>query len=315
MLGGEVRRICIGDAVMAKPVVLVTGPMMKLIEEQLDRAFEVHRGSFRQPDAPPPEARAEVGGSAEDAVERGDLRLDVQRVRGEPLTTPALLRHFVKENERVDRAGKPDEEVALQQRLRQVERGYPVFDRPVELLSQLPTFFDWEADHPYEDPSLLERLEGLTALLAQLDDLRKLADHLGRLEESTRRKGPQEGGREEVVGVRLGGDFANALPSELGLLGDPDTEDLFYQRFLERRLVTLELEGAGDEGVAMGDKRGPGPIRCATPSPDARGQWPGRGPAEPAHPPAWGVSRSRPHSSYEASQRSTAGPGGPVDRH
>ena len=29
----------------------------------------------------------------------------------------------------------------------------------LELLSQLPTFFDWEVDHPYEDATLLERLE------------------------------------------------------------------------------------------------------------------------------------------------------------
>ncbi|MCP3098478.1 hypothetical protein LZ198_06255 [Myxococcus sp. K15C18031901] len=28
-----------------------------------------------------------------------------------------------------------------------------------ELLAQLPTFFDWELSHPYEDASLLERLE------------------------------------------------------------------------------------------------------------------------------------------------------------
>lgn len=130
-------------------------------------------------------------------------------------------------------------------------------DRVARHLEQFLPGVGWSNAPGQLEMTLLERLEGLTALLAQLEDLRKLADHLGRLEESTRRKGPQEGGREEVVGVRLGGDFANALPSELGLLGDPDTEDLFYQRFLERRLVTLELEGAGDEGVAMGDKRGP----------------------------------------------------------
>ena len=53
------------------------------------------------------------------------------------------------------------------------------------------------------------------------------------------------------------GEVATALPGELALLGDEDTEDLFYQRLLDRRLVSLELTGAGDEGVAMGDRRGP----------------------------------------------------------
>jgi uncharacterized protein with von Willebrand factor type A (vWA) domain len=47
------------------------------------------------------------------------------------------------------------------------------------------------------------------------------------------------------------------LPAELALLGDADTEDLFYQRLIERRLVSLELVGVGDEGVAQGDRRGP----------------------------------------------------------
>ena len=115
----------------------------------------------------------------------------------------------------------------------------------------------WSSAPGRLETTLLEHLDGLSTLLDRLHELRELADRLGRLEEASRRRGPTEGGREEVVGVRLGGDFANALPSELALLADPDTEDLFYQRFLERRLVTLELEGAGDEGVASGDRRGP----------------------------------------------------------
>ncbi len=105
--------------------------------------------------------------------------------------------------------------------------------------------------------TLLQRLEQVTALIGQLDELRELADALGRLEDASDRKGPQEGGREEVVGVRLGGEVAHALPGELALLSDPDTEDLFYQRLLDRRLISLELRGTGDEGQAEGNTRGP----------------------------------------------------------
>lgn len=104
---------------------------------------------------------------------------------------------------------------------------------------------------------LLERLDELSTLLARLADLDQLADALGRLEDATRHEGPREGGREEVAGVRLSGEVAHALPSELALLSDPDTEDLFFQRWLEKRLVSLELTGRGDEGRARGDKRGP----------------------------------------------------------
>jgi uncharacterized protein with von Willebrand factor type A (vWA) domain len=57
--------------------------------------------------------------------------------------------------------------------------------------------------------------------------------------------------------VHLGGEVAHALPVELALLGDPSTEDLFYQRFTERRLLSLELSGRGMDGTAAGDRRGP----------------------------------------------------------
>lgn len=105
--------------------------------------------------------------------------------------------------------------------------------------------------------SLLSRLDRLTALVAMLPELRHIADTLGRMESDARKQASEQGGSEEVTGVRLGGEVSRALPSELGLLGDPDTEDLFYQRYAERRLVSLELTGAGLDGVAAPDRRGP----------------------------------------------------------
>lgn len=130
-------------------------------------------------------------------------------------------------------------------------------DRLARQLERFLPGVGWSSAPGQLETSLLAHLDALASLLDHLPELRELADRLGRLEDASRRRGPTEGGREEVVGVRLGGEFANALPSELALLADPDTEDLFYQRFLERRLVTLELEGRGDEGVASGDRRGP----------------------------------------------------------
>ncbi len=130
-------------------------------------------------------------------------------------------------------------------------------DRVARYLEHFLPGIGWSNAPGQLEVTLLERLRGLTALIGQLDELRRLADHLGRLDEARRRKGPQRGGREEVTGVRYGGDVANALPSELALLGDEATEDLFYQRLAEKRLVSLELTGSGDEGSAMGEKRGP----------------------------------------------------------
>jgi uncharacterized protein with von Willebrand factor type A (vWA) domain len=115
----------------------------------------------------------------------------------------------------------------------------------------------WSTAPGQLEVTMLERLDQLTALLAELPGLGELADALGRLEGATDREGIRQGGREELVGVRLGGEVAYALPTELALLGDEDTEDLFFQRLLEKRLVSLELTGIGDEGRAAGDHRGP----------------------------------------------------------
>lgn len=130
-------------------------------------------------------------------------------------------------------------------------------DRVARQLERFLPGIGWSSAPGQLESSLLGKLQQLSELLDQLEDLRELADALGRIEEATDREGRQQGGREEVVGVRLGGDVSTVLPGELALLGDPETEDLFYQRLLDRRLVSLELTGAGDEGAAQGDRKGP----------------------------------------------------------
>lgn len=130
-------------------------------------------------------------------------------------------------------------------------------DRVARQLERFLPGIGWSTAPGQLEIALLQRLDELAKMLESLSELERLADALGRLEDATRREGRREGGREEVVGVRLGGEVAHALPAELALLGDPATEDLFYQRLLERRLVSLELTGAGDEGRAQGDRRGP----------------------------------------------------------
>jgi len=129
-----------------------------------------------------------------------------------------------------------------------------------EVARQLEQFLPgvgWSSAPGQLEAVLLDRLDQLAALLGQLPQLQELADQLGRVEEAGERRGTSDGGSEEVVGVRFGGDVRTALPCELGLLGDVGTEDLFYQRFAERQLVSLELAGQGLEGVAEGTKRGP----------------------------------------------------------
>jgi len=130
-------------------------------------------------------------------------------------------------------------------------------DRVARHLERFLPGIGWSQAPGALELSLLEQLDGLVTLLEKLEDLKELADALGRMEEPTDQRGLIQGGREEVVGVHLGGEISNVLPSELALLADESTEDLFYQRYVERRLISLELAGAGDQGSAAGDARGP----------------------------------------------------------
>ena len=102
----------------------------------------------------------------------------------------------------------------------------------------------------------------ITTLIAHREGFAATVDHLVRLAEPA--------AAQAVAGIEARGFiFGAAMAARMGLgfvplrkagndpFGDEATEDLFYMRLLERRLVSLELTGGGDEGVAQGDRRGP----------------------------------------------------------
>lgn len=140
----------------------------------------------------------------------------------------------------------------------------------VRAVESLVPGIGWGAAPGTLQRQMLARLEPFVALLDRLPELRRLADVLGRVESEARRQQQKAGGGEEVTGVALSGEVARALPSELGLLGDPELEDLFLLRWQERRLMSLELLGGGMDGVAGGGKRGP-VIACVDTSGSMRG--------------------------------------------
>jgi uncharacterized protein with von Willebrand factor type A (vWA) domain len=100
----------------------------------------------------------------------------------------------------------------------------------------------------------LDPVRRVAAMLDRSPALRELADRLGRRHA---RRATDVGGGEEITGVVLSGDAARALPSELAWLADPDTEDLFYQRLVEGRLLSWELRGSGADGSVSAERRGP----------------------------------------------------------
>lgn len=106
-------------------------------------------------------------------------------------------------------------------------------------------------------PGVWATLDELAGLVEQNASLRRLADVLGRYEESRgqleleeardNRARPQQrllrGGRSEVRGIHLGDELDRLTAVDLALLADPDLEMVFYLRFLEKRLLTYEMEG------------------------------------------------------------------------
>ncbi len=114
---------------------------------------------------------------------------------------------------------------------------------------------DWSAG--LFAPGVWNALDELARLVEANSTLRRLADVLGRYEESRDRVEQEvgqrtrpdahrrllRGGRSEVRGIHLGDELDRLTAGDLALLADPDLEMVFYLRYLEKRLLTYEMEG------------------------------------------------------------------------
>ena len=125
-------------------------------------------------------------------------------------------------------------------------------------LNQLLPDVGWGFGRGHLENALLQDMARFAELMKRSDALKRIAEELGRLEQRQRsRPSPPRGGRESVVGVRMGGGLAEVLPTELALLSAAASEDLFYQRYVDHRLLSLEFEGSLAEEGRVG---GEGPV-------------------------------------------------------
>lgn len=106
-------------------------------------------------------------------------------------------------------------------------------------------------------PQDIERFRRWAKYLAEDEGVRSLCDLLGKIRQlefsdriervkssiSVDVQSPDINSQEEIVGIRLGRDLEHALPSELALLADPDTELLFDLKYLEARLMCFDMQG------------------------------------------------------------------------
>lgn len=86
--------------------------------------------------------------------------------------------------------------------------------------------------------------------------LKKIIDKIGRTKEKEEKRMQKveetltenkmilnERGKEYVHGITLGNDIMRVLPAELGYLSSVDTEDIFYLKYVEKKLLCYELAG------------------------------------------------------------------------
>jgi uncharacterized protein with von Willebrand factor type A (vWA) domain len=107
------------------------------------------------------------------------------------------------------------------------------------------------------DPGSLQRMSAdarmeLASRIARSKKLRDLADLAGRLKRFAwgQQASKISHGVDEIHDVTQGNDISRVLPSEISLLASDKTKILFYQKYVEKRLMQYELRGT--EKVAKG---------------------------------------------------------------
>jgi uncharacterized protein with von Willebrand factor type A (vWA) domain len=105
--------------------------------------------------------------------------------------------------------------------------------------------------------SYFELLQRYAEISQKQVGIRKVADLLGRFHEAEQERQKDllqnlnqvtswaidHALKSELVGIHESDDITNAIASEIVLLGTPETEIVFYQKFAEKKLLTYEFYG------------------------------------------------------------------------
>jgi uncharacterized protein with von Willebrand factor type A (vWA) domain len=106
--------------------------------------------------------------------------------------------------------------------------------------------------HQWEELPV-EGLEQAAEMLREHEEIKRLAETVGRsqavserhhVHRTERRVREREvgAGKAEIVGVRNGADIGSLMPSEVALLADPVTRELFYARLAKHELLVLDYK-------------------------------------------------------------------------
>lgn len=130
------------------------------------------------------------------------------------------------------------------------------YKRLQQLISPFSDYLGWDLSRKLWQDTSFDVVEQYHELLESEDAIRELAELLGKLreaeielQEETLEKTiirqewvPDPMARTEIVGIRESDDLNRLLSSEVGLLSDPGTEDLFLKRYADKHLLTFRYE-------------------------------------------------------------------------
>jgi len=109
----------------------------------------------------------------------------------------------------------------------------------------------WDLSESAWEMSDFKEFEKYTAFLQKDKELQQLAEMLGSLRNSSRKTFEmvpipnaeiQYAVKSSITGVRLGDDLGSLLPSEVALLADKGTEDLFIKRLADKKLQCYDYQ-------------------------------------------------------------------------
>ena len=116
--------------------------------------------------------------------------------------------------------------------------------------------FSWGLSSAVLHESLFEIIKKADDILKKHDNIRRIAEKLGRLQQAEQKYTNQRlqdspnpdmwaiwrAAKSSLVGVRESDDISNIISSEAGLLSSRETETLFYLKFAEKKLLTYDYQ-------------------------------------------------------------------------
>lgn len=248
------RQLCRHSALRAGTA---AASILRHLFDQAPQEAEEGDGAPPEGDGAPPEGEESQGDQANTG---GSTREALEALTGASLPPEAPLPEDLEVDPAQDGADRFG--LAVSEALRLPEATLDALEqvqqqsRLLEQLHQMMPGSGWGQSAAGIEEHLQHNWDRVASLMDRMSVLHRIVEELGRMERSTRsQRSSVRAGRERVTGVRVGGELSDVLPGELALLGDPSTEDLFYQRYTEHRLLCLELEGTMEDPESQ--HRGP----------------------------------------------------------